>query len=357
MTDKKTFKPGRIEGKNAAHRSENLVLPKRMNKAIEDVLQANKDKAALKDKKVGQETQDKRRTVIRGFFGELWKLGYKLESISNLKEKHLKAVFALLEEGGQSTSTLQNKISIMRTFCGWIGKNGMVRDSSLYVTDVKSVERTVVAQEDKSWVGNGIDVLAKIQEIAEKDKHVALWLELSLAFGLRAQEAIKSRPCVLDGGSYIWVHEGTKGGRARVVPVENAVQRDVLIRAQAVADGRTGFLGERGKTYAQKRDRFYYVLKCIGITLNKEGVTAHGLRHQYMHESFKRVVGIEAPIRGGDLSQVGKGELHVASQKLMERAGHTRVTIGAAYYGSRRVKKLVAAIEIEKAEAAETEET
>ena len=76
-----------------------------------------------------------------------------------------------------------------------------------------------------------------------------------------------------------------------------------------------------------------------------------------MHESFKRVVGIEAPIRGGDLSQVGKAELHVASQKLMERAGHTRVTIGAAYYGSRRVKKAVAAIEIEKAEAAETEET
>ena len=33
-----------------------------------------------------------------------------------------------------------------------------------------------------------------------------------------------------------------------------------------------------------------------------------------------------------------KQELHEASQKLMERAGHTRVTIGASYYGSRRVK-------------------
>ena len=58
-----------------------------------------------------------------------------------------------------------------------------------------------------------------------------------------------------------------------------------------------------------------------------------------MQESFKRLTGIEAPVRGGDLSQVNKYELHVASQKLMERAGHTRVSIGASYYGSRRIKK------------------
>jgi hypothetical protein len=55
-----------------------------------------------------------------------------------------------------------------------------------------------------------------------------------------------------------------------------------------------------------------------------------------MQQSFKNLLGIEAPIKGGDLSEVDAHDLHVASQKLVERAGHTRVTIGAAYYGSRR---------------------
>jgi hypothetical protein len=65
-----------------------------------------------------------------------------------------------------------------------------------------------------------------------------------------------------------------------------------------------------------------------------------------MQASFKRLLGTEPPIKGGDLSELDKQELHVASQKLMERAGHTRVTIGSAYYGSRRipVKKLAAEV-------------
>lgn len=315
--EKKTIKPGRVDGKNSEHRSENLFLTKKLNNEIELLLQANKDKAAHKDKKVGQETQDKRRTVIRGFFGELWQLKFRLESVYNLKEKHLKAVFEMLEAGGQSASTLQNKISIMRTFCYWIGKDGMVRASNHYVQDPISTARSSVVREDKSWVGNEIDVLAKIAEIKEKDESVALWLELCLAFGLRVREAIMAKPSVLDGGEFIWVQDGTKGGRARVVPVENEVQRDVLTRTQAAADGKSGFLGVRGKTYEQKRSRFYYVLDVCGITLSEEGVTAHGLRHQYMHQSFATLVGIEAPVRGGDLSQVDKAELHIATQKLI----------------------------------------
>jgi len=41
-------------------------------------------------------------------------------------------------------------------------------------------------------------------------------------------------------------------------------------------------------------------------------------------------------VRGGDISTVEKYRFHEASQQLMERAGHTRVSIGASYYGSRR---------------------
>lgn len=339
MDEGKNLKPGRVGGKNSEYRSGAKRIPKRCNNQIEKVLQENRDKAALKEKKVGAGTQEKRETVIKGFFSDLFSLGFKIEDIDNLKQKHLKAVFGYLEEQGQAPSTIQNKISIMRTFCNWIGKNGMVEDSTKYVKDSASVRRTMVAQEDKSWSGHGINVLTKLPEIAKKDKWVALYLELCWAFGLRMQEALMFKPKLAHEGEFIWVREGTKGDRPRVVPIENDVQRDVLERAKLVSDGKSGFLCKRGQSYEQRHRRFYTVMESLGITLSKEGVSAHGLRHQYMLEAFKRRLGIEAPIKGGDLSQVSKEDLHVASQKLMESVGHTRVSIGSAYYGSRRVSK------------------
>ena len=333
------IKPGRVEGKNSEHRSGGGFIPKKLNNEIEVVLQTNRDKAAHQEKKVGCGTQEKRETVIKGFFSDLYHLKYKIESIQNLKEKHLIAVFGFLEDQGQSPATIQNKISIMRTFCGWIGKNGMVRESTLYVKDKASVRRSMVVTEDKSWSGHGIDVLTKLPEIAQKDKWVALYLELCWAFGLRMQEALMLKPRLAHEGEFIWVREGTKGDRPRVIPIENGIQRDVLERAKQVADGKSGFLCKRGKTFAQRLRRFYTVMEALGITLSEAGVTAHGLRHQYMQESFKRLLGIDAPVKGGDLSRVDKDVFHVASQKLMERAGHTRETIGASYYGSRRIKR------------------
>lgn len=333
-------KPGRVDGKNSEYRSGTHRIPKRCHNEIEMVLQQNRDKAAHKEKKVGSGTQDKRKTVINGFFSDLFHLGFKIESIHSLKQKHLVAVFHFLEEQGQSPSTIQNKISIMRVFCEWIGKYGMVGDSALYVKDRASVRRSMVVKEDKSWDGNGVDVMAKLAEVSEKDEAVGMWLELCLAFGVRAREAIMSRPgMATDGRPFFWVWEGTKGGRPRLVPIEGEVQLDVIRRAKLLADGKTGYLGVRGKTYKQKRRRFYTVLESCGITLSEAGVTAHGLRHQYMQESFKRLTGLDAPVKGGDLSVLDRDELHLASQKLMERAGHSRVTIGASYYGSRRIRK------------------
>lgn len=332
-------KPGRTHGKNSPHRSGGVFLPKRIHNEIAILITGNKQQAAVKDKKVGQGTQDKRKTVIFGFFSDLYTLGFKLESIYNLKEKHLVKVFHYLEEKGQSPATLQNKISIMRVFCEWLGKNGMVRNSSHYVKDSASVRRSMVAQEDKSWDGKGIDLLDKLLEIREYDATVAVQLELCWAFGLRAKESMMLRVAASHQGDHLLLREGTKGDRSRVVPVLNEIQKDVLRRAQALSDKKTGFLGKRGLTLAQKRNHFYYVLRKFGITLHENDISAHGLRHKYMQRRFYEKTGIQAPVKGGDLSLVDKDELHVASQQLMEEAGHTRVSIGAAYYGSRRVSR------------------
>lgn len=344
VNGKSPVKPGRVDGKNSAYLSGAHRIPGNCHNEIELALQQHKDQAAHKDKKVGQGTQDKRRTVIRGFFSDLFYLGYKIESVHNLKEKHLIAVFNFLEEQGQSPATIQNKISVMRVFCEWIGKNGMVRDSTLYVKDQSSVRRSMVVKEDKSWEGKDIDITSLLQKVAQEDKTVAIELELCLAFGLRVKEAMMLRPSICHEGEFLSVREGTKGDRPRYVPIENAIQRELLERAKEMEDKKSGFLGTRGLTFQQKRDRLYYVLKKCEVTLSDNDITAHGLRHQYMQESFERLLGIPAPVKGGDLSELERDELHLASQKLMERAGHTRVSIGSSYYGSRRVLKKAAAV-------------
>lgn len=336
-------KPGRVNGKNSAYRSGGTHLPNDLKQQINRIVYANRDKAASRDKKVSNATQEKRHKEILGFFSDLYGLGYKLQDAMNLKEKHILAVAKHLEEKGQSPSTIQNKLSKMRIFCGWIGKRGMVRDSHLYVENAMSARRSAIAREDKSWDGKGIDLEDKLPEVKRVDEYVAIKLELCLAFGLRVKEAVMLRPAVnhikKEGAEYIWLREGTKGDRPRVVPIENEMQRDVIERAKALADKKTGFLGGRGKTLEQKLSRFYNVMRKCGITLAESNVTAHGLRHQFMHEEFRNELGIEPPVRGGDMSSVDKDKLHLVKQRAMEKAGHTRIDIGASYYGSTSTRK------------------
>lgn len=330
------IKPGRTDGKNSFYRSGATRVGHHVQNEIKVILAANVDKAIYRDKKVGFGTQEKRRDVINGFFSDLFYLRFKVESVHNLKQKHLTAVFNFLEEQGQSASTLQQKISTMRTFCEWIGKTGMVVASHEYVKDPRSIRRTMVVQEDKSWVGNGIELAEMLKKISEKDKYVGIWLELCWAFGLRLQEAVMLRPSMSQESGFLLLREGTKGDRSRIIPMEEQVQADVMERAELLADKKTGMLGVRGKSVKQKKQRVYTVMRGFGLTLSEKGVSAHGLRHQYMHTAFERLTGEKPPVKGGDLMNIDPEQLHVASQKLMERAGHTRVTIGASYYGSRR---------------------
>ena len=331
-------KSGRIDGHNSNYRSGSQRIPRKVRYEIHVILQNHREKSARSEKSVGYGTQEKRSTIILGFFSDLFFLKYKIESVRNLKQKHLRAVFHFLEAEGQAPATLQNKISVIRTFCEWIGKDDMVKDSKKYVRDARSVRRTTVAQEDRSWNGKGFDAVEKIEQIRMEDGNVAVWLELCWAFGLRVQEAVMLRPVSAHEENHLQIRDGTKGDRARLVPIENFVQEDVLERAKKMADQKNGWIGPRGKTVQQKLRRLYYVMEKCGVNLAGDGITAHGLRHQYMQESYKRLMGVDSPIKGGNINEVSNEDFYSGTLKLVERAGHSRTTIGASYYGSRRRK-------------------
>ena len=337
MAESEKCKPGRIDGKNAAYHSGEHRIKSHVRHELALIFRQHLSNCSVRFKRkiISSSTEDKRKTVILGFFSDLFRLKFNIESVHGLKQKHLKAVFEHLEEMGQSPATIQNKISIMRQFCEWIGKNGMVSSSHEYVKNPLSVKRTMVVQEDKSWEGHGIDVDAKLAEIREDDKHVAGRLMLCYTFGLRIRESVMLNVYKSDDGNVLVVMNGTKGGRARYVQIDHEWQRKALDEIKTMVNKRTGKLMSR-ETVKQALSRTYYIMTKHGLTLANTGVSAHGLRHQYMQERFKEMTGIEAPIKGGNLASIERTLFNHSTGKLMERAGHSRLSIGSSYYGSRR---------------------
>jgi integrase len=240
------------------------------------------------------------------------------------------------EAQGLSASTIQNRISVFRTFSEWIGKRGMIRGSENYVKNPSSVERHLVTQTDKTWSGQQQTLVDKLSAVQKQDKFVALQLELQRAFGLRMKEAALLRPHQADKDDYLCVNWGTKGGRDRTIPIQSDSQREVLARAKACLPHMHSSMIPARYNFKQWRNHYYYVCHESGIS-RKEGITSHGLRHERLNEIYQEITGQESPIkRAGDNFQKAVDEIleEVARQEIAETAGHSRASISGAYIGS-----------------------
>lgn len=287
-------------------------------------------KAALKNKQVSSATKDARKKRLITAFRTLRTLGYKIDNPRNLTEKHVQALTDKMIATGGSASLIQNVVSTLRVFSGWIGKPNMVKGLNTYAPGVK---RSYAAEQDKSWEGNGIDVDAIINMISAKDTYVGMQLRAAQMFGLRRREAIMLKPIKDAREEGLYVIHGTKGGRARMVPVETAAQKALLTQLQIFAAGNHGRLIAPGQRVDQAIERYNYLLKCFGLTKSFLGVTGHGLRHQFAIESLARK-GFIAPVRMmPGQTQENTPELEQSRLHVSEELGHSRLNITNAYYG------------------------
>jgi integrase len=131
-----------------------------------------------------------------------------------------------------SASTLQNNLSIFRTFAEWIGKAGMVRDIEHYLGSGIAV-RSSIASQDRSWSARGIDLVAQ-------------------------------------------------------------------------------------------------VVRSCGIT-RRDGITSHGLRHEYANTRYQELTGADSPVRGG--GGVERGIDQAARHVVAEELGHSRESVTTHYLG------------------------
>jgi integrase len=315
---------------------------------LNELFQRHGHTAARSGKEVSFGTYHIRRAYLFGDFyklrtGKLVKLEngqevperrFKLPSPYSLKQKHIKALVADWVARGHSVAYFQNKLSVWRVLCTWIGKPDLIPPIEDLVADPAYHRRSQVALRDKSWSGCGIDVMKKIQEIAGTDARIAMVLELMLVFSLRLKEAALLRPHQADQKVFLDVKRGTKNGRHRVHRIMAPEERAVLERAKALVTDRTGCLIPPDKTYKWFQNQVYFVLKKHGVTHEKAGTSTHGLRHEGLNKLYEEIAGAKSPVQGGKKGEVDPATDRFARAIVADAAGHSRISKAGMYLGA-----------------------
>lgn len=313
-------------------------LPARFQNELDRILNGhNSFRATRKHGKASAKTRLERASFYRLAFAQLSEMGFRLASPRNLGSRHIEVLLQRWDQEGIAIITLHTRVSFLRTFCGWINKPGMVQDVHDYLPG-KDVARHTVAKANRAWLPNGVEASEVIARAREIDERLSVMLAIENAFGLRMKEAIEMRPawCRADSGNALDIHEGTKGGRWRRIPIDTDYKREVFEWALRVAaTGKTGRIRWPDRTWTQAKRRYYYLLsEKLGVNLNNLGVTSHGLRHEYAQEKYQNVTGMPSPIAGADPRQVDPVKHHVAGIEVSRDLGHGRVQVTASYYGS-----------------------
>jgi integrase len=284
----------------------------------------------ISSKALSIKTQERRATALCKSFVELREGGFALQTPWSLKGKHVEHLVQTWVKKKQSGGTIENKLTYLRAIAQWMGKANLVGTLADYVDRREhGLVRSYVAIEDKSWEAHGIDAVARIDAIAQTCPYTAIQLKLQAAFGLRVEESFMLRPveAVRDPRT-LAVTRGTKGGRPREVPIERKLA--ILEEAARLSNGMTGSTVPADRTLKQWRDWYYYVLAKHGVTRSGLGVTSHGLRHGYLQTLYEQATGVPAPIKRAGLRP--DPQIHQeALQRVVEAAGHSRVTKANAY--------------------------
>lgn len=324
---------------------------------LAEIIGRHNEMHASRNKVISHRTRDARSQALFRMFRQLRDLGYRVEPC-NLGERHVAALMrfwsahqhftAMARQEPFSAAYIQQQLSILRVFAGWIGKPGLVRSAAAYVDDPGRVTRHGAARQDRSWYGHGVDAEELVSQVEATDRHVGVQLRLMMAFGMRRKEAVMFWPHVAevpayalpDGHpsaqrfvSFLRIRRGTKGGRLRYTAVRNDIQRRALEEARRIARQPYDHVGHPGLSLKQSLDRFSNVVRSVGITRAVLGVTAHGLRHEFANDLYFEIAQVRAPVRGGDPALDPTVRLD-AYRQVAEQLGHHRPRISGAYLGA-----------------------
>lgn len=286
-----------------------------MKSSVIIVLQHNKDGS--------YRSQDDRAKSLISIAQALYELGYKMESLRSMKQKHIYALLKLWrEQGTVGPDAMRNRMSHIRWLMQKWNKEGMVPSNK----ELKIPPRKYQDNIDKSRTisEHNIDAI--------KSPLMLHSLRGQQLFGLRMEESLKIKPFIADRDDTLYLHSSwCKGGRERTLPILNQMQRDWLEEDKNLVGDKNNSLIPTDTKYITYRERFRKACSRAGISRK------HGLRHHYVQERYKELAGWDCPAKGGP----SRMEL-IGDQKIVDREvrlqistelGHGRIDVVKRYCG------------------------
>ena len=295
---------------------------------------------ASREKAVGGKTRKDRRLVMTQILVNLYRGGYKICHIKNIKGKHVRAILQRWVDQGIAKSTMATYVSHLRVFLGWLERPQLLAVvDRFHAEHPDSTRRKSATDRDKSERGANVDFeLIHRRAVDTLDEYFVCQLLLIATLGLRVREAWLFRPHLSVHLSRVSVHWGTKGGRPRDLPIPiTPLQQWAIDRACALVPDKCGsMIPPAFARMAQWSRKFYRQCRRIGLTKHQLGVTPHSLRHGVLLNLYEHLAGVPAPVRGGTDGAIPPAGERDARQIVAEFAGHSRPQVSSAYLGSRR---------------------
>ncbi|MHC9061053.1 integrase domain-containing protein [Pantoea sp. y20] len=233
-------------------------------------------------------TVSDRSKIASRFSERLATLNIQIPDVSHIKTKHIENYIRSRQVENISSRTLQNEMAALRSILSQGGRNVLANpaheklsNQALNISGA-SREGTKVAISDER-------LKEIISTVSEKDRGIALGIQLARYIGLRAEETVQSakslktwRKSLLAGENNVRVVFGSKGGRPRDATI---FERDKVVallnEAIRYVDDNNGKLIDK-PTLHQALDRYHNVLRESGMT----GIHApHSLRYAYSQDA------------------------------------------------------------------------
>ncbi|EKE6108918.1 integrase domain-containing protein [Vibrio cholerae] len=264
-----------------------------------------------------------------------------IKDMRDVENIHLVAYAAHLndryERGEIAPSTAQNYLSAVNRVMEIARGDRQVRIDP--VSEGGLPKRSGIAAGDRS-----VSEVAHNAAMGAVSERLGALLELQRNFGLRFEESAKLdaaralREAEKTGS--VSIKDGTKGGRARTVPITSDAQVSALQRAVAIQDGRSMIPAEQN--YREFRQEAYR-------EIGRHPVNFHGERHHYAQTRYRDLLGAECPVKTG----IKHGRAHheylakelgvsVAHARMLDKEirsevarelGHGRIDVTNSYLG------------------------
>lgn len=274
-------------------------------------------------------------------FAKFAKEELSLHTLKQVETSHLQVYAEHLstryEAGKISAATAQNYLSAVNRVMEIARGDRAVRLDP--VKDAGLPKRSGICTESRA-----VPLDAHQRAAESVSARLGVMMNLQRELGLRFEESAKidtNRALIqAEKTDQVRIFDGTKGGRARIVPIVRPEQLTAL-RAAAAIQGRDRSMIPADQTYSQFRAEAYKEIE-------RSGITFHGERHHYAQQRYQAIVGASCPVAAGvphkeqhqhlgralGITREQARELdHAARMQVANELGHGRICVTNSYLG------------------------